>query len=161
MSRSVLAAWAVLVVLVACRDGPTQVAAPAEASRAPQPDPIISVDALQAATDMLDDPFVRELMDRVGLQLDVSPHSSGTDPSMAGSEHGILALSRSLTEARDQLRQGAYGDGAEEDPDEVIIRDILLLVLDDAVVLLESPSPREERGEPGRDVVQHEERGAN
>ena len=155
MPRRILAVSALLVVLVACRDGPTRIAAPVEARRAPQPDATVSVDALRTATDVLDDPFVRELMDRVGPRLDAPLDNIGQDPSVTEVERSIVTLSRFLTEVRSQLLVRADGEASEEDPDAVILRAALLLVLDDAATMLDRPSPREEQGEAGRDVLQH------
>ena len=155
MPRRILAVSALLVVLVACRDGATELADPVQARTAPHPDAMVSVDALRTVTDLLDDPFVHELMDRVGPRIGESLHSAVRDPSVTEAEGDILAQSRILTAARSQLLAPADGDAVEEDPDALILRAALVLVLDDAATLLERPLPREGREKRGRDVVQH------
>ena len=155
MARQILAVTALLAVFVACRDGPAELAAPVEARVAPQPDVTVSVDAVRTVVNLLDDPFVHELMDMVGPRIGESLHSAVRDPSVTEAEGGILALSRILTAARSQLLTPADGDAVEENPDAVILRAALVLVLDDAATLLEKPLPSEEREKRGRDVVQH------
>ena len=149
MPRRILHVSALLVVLVACRDGPTQVAAPVQALTAPQPDVTVSVDALRTVTERLNDPFVRELMDGVGAYTE-SLHRAVRDASIYRTQDQVLTLSRVLTATKSELF--AIRDNAEEDPDEEVLRAALVLVLDDAATLLERPSPREERE---RDVVLH------
>ncbi len=150
MRRRILAVSALLVVLVACRDGPTEPAAPVEASMAPQTD--VSVDAVQAAVNLLDDPFVRELMGGVGAHTE-SLHHAVRDASIYGTEDRMLTLSRILAATRSELFASA--DDAEEDVDEVILRGALALVLDDAATLLEKPLLSPEQETRGRDDVHH------
>ncbi len=54
MPRWILAVTELLGVFVACRDGPTALAAPMQA--------MVSADAARAAMDLLDDPLVHELV---------------------------------------------------------------------------------------------------
>ncbi len=49
MRRRILGVSTLLVVLVACRDGPAELTAPVEARMAPQPDVTVSADAVKAA----------------------------------------------------------------------------------------------------------------
>lgn len=135
MPRRTWTVLSLLVVLVACRDGPEQLAAPARDGPATQPQPAPSHDELTAALQLLDDPFVRELMRGVGTHtrsLDDAARDVVTSPT---TEH-VLALSRVVTLAKHRLSTAA-NDG-EDNPDREILRAILELVLDDATVLLES-----------------------
>ena len=152
MRRRILAVTALLVVLVACRDGPAELVAPVEAGMAPQIDVTVSVDVVRAAVNLLNDPFVRELMDGVGAYTE-SLHRAVRDASIYGTQDQVLTLSRVLTATKSGLF--AIGDNAEEDPDEEVLRAALALVLDDAATLLERPLPSEEREKRGRDAVQH------
>ncbi len=151
MPRPILAVTALLAVFVACRDGPAKLAAPVEARMAPQPDVTVSVDAVRRLVDVLDDPFVRELMDGVGAHTE-SLHRAVRDASIYGTQDQVLTLSRVLTATKSGLF--ASGDNAEEDPDEEVLRAALALVLDDAATLLERPLPSEEQGKRVWDVVQ-------
>lgn len=152
MPRQILAVTSLLAVFVACRDGPTELAAPVEARMAPQPDVTVSVDAVRTVVNLLDDPFVRELMDGVGAHTE-SLHRAVRDASVYGTEDHVLTLSRVLTATRSGLLASAKD--AEEEPDEEILRAALALVLDDAAALLEQSLPSTEGEQRVRDVVQH------
>ena len=156
MRRRILAVSALLVVLVACRDGPAELIAPVEARMAPQPDVTVSADAVRTVMDLLDDPFVRELMDGVGAHA-ASLHDAARDASISRTTAHVLTLSRVLALTRNGLF--ARADDGEEDPDDEILRAALELVLDDAAALLE-PRPQsveeeKEEEQRGRDVVHH------
>ena len=156
MRRRILAVSALLVVLVACRDGPAELVAPVEAPTAPQLDVTVSADAVRTVMDLLDDPFVRELMDGVGADA-ASLHGAARDASISRTTAHVLTLSRVLALTRGGL--SVRPDDGEEDPDDEILRAALELVLDDAAALLE-PRPQsveEEKAEEqrGRDVVHH------
>ncbi len=149
MPRRILAVSALLVVLVACRDGPTELAAPVEARMALQTDVTVSGDAVGTAVDVLavrtvvdvlDDPFVRELMDGVGAHTE-SLHRAVRDASIYETEAYVLTLSRVLTATRSRLLASAEDEGADEE----ILRAALVLVLDDAASLLEQSLPGAER----------------
>ena len=60
--KKILSITTLLVLFVACRDGPVELTVPVEARTAPQADVMASVNALRTVTEMLDDPFVRELV---------------------------------------------------------------------------------------------------
>ena len=154
MPRRILAVTALFAVFVACRDGPAELAAPVEARVAPQPDVTVSVDAVRTVTDLLDDPFVRELLDRVAAHTQLL-HTAVRDAATYGTEDHILTLSRVLTVSRNELLAPADGDDAEEDPDGVILRAALALVLDDAAALLEPRPPSGEREKRERDLAQY------
>lgn len=49
--RRILAVSALLIVLVACRDGPTELTAPGEADISPQTDVTVSLDAVQSGSE--------------------------------------------------------------------------------------------------------------
>ena len=154
MRRRILAVSALLVVLVACRDGPAELVAPVEAPTAPQLDVTVSADAVRTVMDLLDDPFVRELMDGVGADA-ASLHGAARDASISRTTAHVLTLSRVLALTRSGLSVRAH-DG-EEDLDD-ILRAALELVLEDAAALLEPrpPNAQEEKDEEeqrGRDVV--------
>jgi hypothetical protein len=136
-----LLAMALLVVLVACGDGPVEVVAPVENRTAVQPEATVSPDAVAMAVQLLDDPFIRELM--YGLRADDEPlHAAVQDASFSRTTAHVLALSRVLLLTRSGLFVRA--DDAEEDPDDEIHRAVLELMLDDAAALLELPPPRAE-----------------
>ena len=134
MTRGMPTLPALLALLVACGDGPTQLAAPMEAGVAFTP----SAEAMTAVLDLLDDAFVRELMDGARVRTDLLD-GAVQDASYYGTPRHILALSSALTDTRNRLVPSE--DDAEEDGDEVILRAALTLMLDDALMLLEEPPP--------------------
>lgn len=138
MTRGIPTLPVLLVLFVACRDGPTQLAAPVETGMAPQPDVTVSAHAVRTVTDLLDDPFVRELMDGARARTDVLD-GAVQDASRYGTPRHILALFSALTVTRSRLVLN--DDRAEENEDEWILRAALTLMLDDALMLLEEPSP--------------------
>ncbi len=150
MRRRILAVTALLAVLVACRDGPAELVAPVDARTAPQPDVTVSQDAVTAVVQLLDDLFVRELMDGARARTDVLDGAL-QNASHYGMPRHILALSSALTVTRSRLV--LKDDKAEENEDEWILRAALTLMLDDALMLLEEPSPMrsEETEELGTD----------
>ncbi len=152
MRRRILGVSALLVVLVACRDGPAELTAPVEAPMAPQPDVTMSADAVQTVVELLDDPFVRELMGGVRVHTELL-YGAARDASIYGTEDHVVTLSRILAATMSELFASA--DDAEEDADEAILRAALALVLDDAVTLLERPLPGAEGEQRGRDEVHH------
>ena len=150
MRRRILAVSALLVVLVACRDGPVELVAPVEGLTAVQPEVTVSQDAVMTVVQLLDDPFVRELMDGARARTDVLD-GAVRDASHYGMPRHILALSSALTVTRSRLVLN--DDRAEENEDEWILGAALTLMLDDALMLLEEPSPMssEETEELGTD----------
>ncbi len=152
MRRRILAVTALLAVFVACRDGPAELVAPVEGRTAVQPEVTVSADAVTTVVQLLDDPFVRELMDGARARTDVLD-GAVRDASRYGTPRHILALSSALTVTRSRL---VLNDGpAEENEDEWILRAALTLMLDDALMLLEEPSPMrsEETEELGTDNI--------
>ncbi len=113
---------------------------------APQTDVTVSVDAVRAAVNLLNDALVRELMDGARARTDVLD-GAVQDASYYGTPRHILALSSALTDTRNRLAP------SEEDADDVILRAALTLMLDDALMLLEEPPPmrREETEGLGTD----------
>ena len=141
---------ALLAVFVACRDGPTELTVPVEAGMAPQTDVTVSAGAVQAAVNLLNDAFVRELMDGAQARTD-GLDGAVQDASHYGTPRHILALSSALTVTRNRLV--LKDDKAEDNEDELILRVALTLMLDDALMLLEEPPPmrREETEGLGTD----------
>ncbi len=138
MRRRILAVSALLVVLVACRDGPAELVAPVEGLTAVQPEVTVSQEAVTTVVRLLDDPFVRELMDGARARTDVLD-GAVRDASRYGMPRHILALSSALTVTRNRLVLN--DDRAKENEDAWILRAALTLMLDDALMLLEEPSP--------------------
>ncbi len=154
MRQRILAVSALLVVLVACRDGPAELTAPVEGRTPVQLDVTVSQDAVMTVVQLLDDPFVRELMDGVGADA-TSLHDAARDASVSRTTAHVLTLSRVLALTRSGL--SVRLDDGEEDPDDEILRAALKLVLDDAAALLEprpeSVEEEKEEEQGGRDVV--------
>ncbi len=150
MRQRIFAVSALLVVLVACRDGPAELVAPVEARTAVQPEVTVSQDAVRTVVQLLDDPFVREMMDGVGAHA-ASLHRAVRDASIYGTADRMLTLSRVLALTRSELSVRA--DHGEEDPDDEILRVALELVLEDAAALLEPRPHSVEEELRGRDVV--------
>jgi hypothetical protein len=123
-----------LALLLACGDGPTQLTAPVETGTAFTP----SAEVVATVADLLDDAFVRELMDGARALTDLLD-GAVQDVSHYATPGHILALSSALTVTRNSLVPS--GDDAEKDADEVILRAALTLMLDDALTLLEEPPP--------------------
>ncbi len=148
MRRRILAVSALLAVLVACRDGPVELVAPVEGLTAVQPEVTVSQDAVMTVVQLLDDPFVRELMDGARARTDVLD-GAVQDASRYGTPRHVLALSSAVTVTRDRLVLD--DDRGEENEDEWILRAALTLMLDDALMLLEEPPRSEETEEMGTD----------
>ncbi len=119
---------------------------------APQPDVTMSADAVETVVELLDDPFVRELMGDVRVHTELL-YSAARDASIYGPEDHLVTLSRILAATMSELFASA--DDAEEDADEEILSAALVLMLDDAVTLLERPLPGAEEEQRGRDEVNH------
>ncbi len=136
MRRRILAVSALLVVLVACRDGPTELTAPVEGRTPVQLDVTVSQDAVTTVVQLLDDPFVRELMDGARARTDVL-NGAVRDASRYGMPRHILALSSALTVTRNRL--DLSDDPVEDNEDAWILGAALTLMLDDALILLEEP----------------------
>ena len=151
MRRSILSVPAVLIVLVACRDGPDELVAPLESRAAAQPDVTVLAEAVTTVEQLLDDPFVWELMEGVGADAEAL-QSAARDASISRTTEHVLTLSRVLAQTQSGLLVRADG---EEDPDDDIFRAVLALMLDDAAALLEPP-PRSAEDEPrGRDTTRN------
>ena len=145
MTRGIPTLPVLLVLFVACRDGPTQLAAPVDTGAF-----TASAEIVTAVVDLLDDAFVRELMDGARARTDVLD-GAVQDASRYGTPKDIRALSSALTVTRSRLVLN--DDRAEENEDEWILGAALTLMLDDALMLLEEPSPMrsEETEELGTD----------
>ena len=152
MPQRILAVTTLLVLFVACRDGPVELTVPVEARMVPQADVMASVNALQTVTEMLNDPFVRELVRGAGSHTELL-YSAVRDVSAYRMEEQVEKLSQVLTATKRALFASA--EDAEEDPDGEIVRAALALVLDDAATLLEQSVPGAEREKRVRDMAQH------
>ena len=150
MPRCILGVSVLLAMLAGCRDGP-ELQAPMEVGT-PQPIVTASVDAVQMVIDVLNDPFVSELMDGVGAYAE-SLHKAVRDASIYGTQDQLLTLSRVLTVTRSGLF--AIGDNAEQDPDEEVLSAALALVLDDAATFLQGPPLGSEGQDRESDLVQY------
>ncbi len=129
---------------------------PVEARTAVQPEVTVSQDPVTTVVQLLDDPFVRELMDGVGADA-ASLHDAARDASISRTAAHVLTLSRVLALTRSGL--SVSPDDREENPGDEVFRAALKLVLDDAAALLE-PRPQsvdeeKEEEQRGRDVVHH------
>ncbi len=133
MRRQILSITALLAVFVACRDGPTQLAAPVDTGAFTPSAAIVT-----ALVDLLDDAFVRELMHGARARTDVLD-GAVRDVSHYTTPRHILALSSALTVTRSRLVLN--DDRAEENEDAWILGAALTLILDDALMLLEEPPP--------------------
>ena len=149
MTRGMPTLPALLALLVACGDGPPQLTAPVEGRTTVQPDVTVSQDAVTTVVQLLDDPFVRELMDGVGADAE-SLHGAARDASISRTTAHVLTLSRVLALTRSGLSVRA--DDGGEDPDDEILRAALELVLDDAMSLLASRPPSAEEEQSGQDM---------
>ena len=103
MRRRILATSALLVVLVACGDGPTDLESPVEAPAAVQPQ--VSAETVTTVALLLDDPFVRELMKGAAADA-VSLYGAVRDASISQRTTDVLTLSRELT----LMRSAKYYD---------------------------------------------------
>ena len=148
MLRRFLPVAALLILFAACRDGPAGLTAPTDTEMAPQPDVTASANAVRTVVDMLDDPFVRELV--VGTRTE-RLYRAVRDVSAYGTDEHVVKLSRVLTETANGLL--SIESDAQEDADEVILRAALELVLAGAVTLLDEPL-RAGRGKQAQDFVQ-------
>ena len=150
MLRRFLPVAALLILFAACRDGPAALTAPMDTEMAPQPDVTASADAVWTVVDMLDDPFVRELVGEVGIRTE-RLYRAVRDVSAYGTDEHVVKLSRVLTETASGLL--SIESDAQEDADAVILRAALELVLAGAVTLLDEPL-RAGRGKQAQDFVQ-------
>ena len=150
MPRGILGVAGLLAMFTGCRDGP-ELIAPVEVGT-PQPIVTASVDAVQMVMDMLNDPFVSELLDATRTHAE-PVYAAARIASISETEDHLVNLSRILTATAGDLL--SIESGVEEAPDEVILRAALALVLDDAARLLQEPplGPEEQDREP--DLVRY------
>jgi hypothetical protein len=139
MSRRLTALPILLALFVACRDGPAQLTTPAEnglTGTAP-------AETALALVNLLQDPFVHELMEGVAAPTDLLD-GAAEDALRGEAPARILALSNALTVARDWLLEEQPD---AESADASIMRAALVLMLDDALMSLEDrPTPAGEIG---------------
>ncbi len=118
----------------------------------PQPIVTASVDAVQMVIDVLNDPFVSELLDATGTHAE-PVYAAARNASISKTEEHLLKLSRILTATAGDLRR--IESDVEEAPDEAILRAALALVLDDAATLLQRPPPGSEGQDRESDLAQY------
>jgi hypothetical protein len=129
MHRKTLAGAALLVVLVGCRDGPNAALAvepetPVKVQSSAQPDMLLTIQQ------MVDDPLVLELIAALGDQTVADGFDAVRNELDRQAVDGDkLALHNTLMTTLDQVA----GDPEGAD---VVLRDVLRLVLDDAGMLL-------------------------
>jgi hypothetical protein len=130
MPRKTLAGAALLVVLVGCRDGPTTPELPVEPETPVTTESIAQPDVLLTVRQMLDDPLVLEIVEALGDQT-VTYGFEGLrhEFDRQTGQGDMLAMQRSLMSTRDLL----VSDSEEAD---LVLRDVLKLVLEDAGMLL-------------------------
>jgi hypothetical protein len=102
--------------------------------------------------DVLNDPFVRELVRGTRAAHTELLYGAVSDKSTYGTEEHVVRLSRVLTATRSALF--VIGDASEENADEVILGAALNVVLDGALTLLDERL-HAERDDGTRPVVQH------
>ena len=143
MPQRILAITTLLVLSVACRDGPTMidgsavVTAPANAA--------VSVDQLSRVRTLMDDLFVRELVARkAGVatidELDAALKAVGsppTDKEILAAWHALNALRVPVAARTGTGEPGvAYLMSAEPVTESLILQDVFDLLLDDAMIAL-------------------------
>ena len=150
MPRGILGVTVLLAMLAGCRDGP-ELIAPVEVGT-PQPIVTASVDAVQMVIDVLNDPFVSELLGATGTHTE-PVYTAARNASISETEEHLLKLSHILTATAGDLL--SIESDVEEGPDEGILRAALALVLDDAATLLQGPPLGPERQDRESDLVQY------
>jgi hypothetical protein len=144
-----LIAVALVVVLMGCRDGPTTVDVPPQSSKPVVLQSTAHPDVFLTVRQMLDDPLVLEISQALGdqtvtsrldgLRDDIDRHSVSRD---------VPAMRRALISTRDLL----HSDSEESD---MVLRDVLSLVLDDAEMMLVSESDVTQPDEAAGERVKH------
>ena len=146
MSRTALAGAALLAVLVGCRDGPIALDMPVDPQTPMGAQPAVQTDALISMQQMLDDPLVLEVV--AALEDQAVAHGfddigDELDRGDIGALHRALMLTVSLV-------------SNDSDGPDIVLRDVLKLVLDDAQMMLTGDMTQP--GEAGREPVKQAER---
>lgn len=127
----VLTAW--LAASIACRDAPTT-PGPAGVGPVERPVVVVSGAAVHTAMEMLDDPFVRDLMRDTGVPF-AALERAMRDATSYGGQQQIEALARVIAETRSGLMVASQD--AQEGTDQAILRAAVAFVLEDAARWLE------------------------
>jgi len=140
-----------LAVLVACRDGPTILEAPVDAETPVEVKQTAQTDVILTVQHMMDDPLVLEIVESLGdravaLRFDGLRHEIDRQTV----RRDVLAMRRSFTATRDFL----VSDSEESD---MVLRDVLRLVLDDAEMMLVSEADAKQPEEAQGDRAKHGE----
>ena len=130
MPRKSLMGVALLTVFVGCRDGPTTVEMPVEPESPVQVTSSAQPGVLLTIQQMLDDPLVLEIVEALGDRTVASGFDGLRDELDRQTVQGdVLEMQRALMTTRDFVA----GDSAGAD---IVLRDVLKLVLDDAGMML-------------------------
>jgi hypothetical protein len=152
MPRKTLAGAALLVVLVCCRDGPTTPELPVELETPVTTESIAQPDVLLTVRQMLDDPLVLEVVEALGDQtVAYGFEDLRHEFDRQATQGDMLVMQRRLMVMRDLLVSGS------EEAD-VVLRDVLKLVLDDAGQMLVAEADAVPAEEAEGERVRHGER---
>jgi hypothetical protein len=152
MLQKALAGAALLVVLVGCRDGPTTPELPVEPETPVTTQSIAQPDVLLTVREMLDDPLVLEIVEALGDQTVTYGFDDIRDELHRQTVHAdVLAMHRTLTATRDFL-------AGETEGADIVLRDVLRLVLDDAEMMLVGEAEVAQPEDAEGDRVKHSDR---
>jgi hypothetical protein len=130
MPRKTVVGVLVVAVLVGCRDGPATLELPVEPETPAKIQSSAQPDVLSTIEQLVDDPLVLELIARLGDQSVVTGFDAVRDElDRQAVQPDRLALHSALLSALDLVT----ADTAAAD---IVLRDVLQLVLDDAGMLL-------------------------
>lgn len=151
MSRESLMGVALLAVLIGCRDGPTTVDMPFESNTPVVVQSTAQTDVLLTVQQMLDDPLVLEIVESLGDRT-VASRFDGLRYELDRQTvtRNMPAMQRALMTTRDFI--GRDSSGAD-----IVLRDVLRLVLDDAGTMLASEADVTQPEESVGDWVKHGE----
>ena len=129
MRRTCLCAAVVLTMLAGCRDGPTGIVAPEDTAASLVQQDLASRAALLAVQELFDDPFVRDLVEDLGVDGRVF-HQATTDMTAS-------LVREDLRELSEKFHIAAPGS-MERDADDEVLRAALALIIDEAASVAES-----------------------
>lgn len=134
-----------LLALLACRDGPSAPVGPVQQHLAPSaPGFAASRQAVQHVTDMLDDPFVQQLVRDVDDRGTVSRlRHLLRDGADTATDDQRLTLHRALATAQDAMLIDVDAGDQESQADREVMRAVLALVLADVENTLNGTVMRE------------------
>lgn len=130
MPQRILMAVVLLVVFIGCRDGPAILDVPVESDTPVEAQSTAQPDVLITIQHMLGDPLVLEVVRALGDRTVASRFDGLRDEiHRQAVSRDVLAMHRTLMATRDLL----VSDSRETD---IVLRDVLKLVLDDAGMML-------------------------